>query len=198
MNPHAATGPKSEAGKQIASKNALKDGLTARRFLSEEEAEEFKNTMMDLIEEYKPQTKTEFIQIERIATSTTRLRRIVSIEDAKYQLAKIDRPKFIIPHRALMNGITGLPKEDNDTIAEAATLEIEASMPNHQTLEMIHRMQTSISRQLSREIGELMAMIDRREKRMLSIESNPEQPAKPQEKSKASSAPKRAAEEWSE
>jgi hypothetical protein len=171
MSPHVATGPKSEAGKQIASKNAIKDGLTARRFLSKEEAQEFKETMEDLIEEYQPQTKTEFIQIERIATTTTRLRRIVSIEDAKYKLVKIDRPKFIISQRALMNGITGLPKEDNETIAAAASLEIEASMPPHQTLEMIHRMQISMSRQLSREIGELMAMIDRREKKSMATES---------------------------
>jgi hypothetical protein len=191
MNPHKATGPKSDAGKQIASKNAIKDGLTARRFLSEEEIQEFKDTMVDLIEEHQPQTKTEFIQIERIATTITRLRRIVSIEDAKFQLAKIDRPKFIIPQRALMNGITGLPKEDNETIAAAATLEIEASMPNHQTLEMIHRMQISMSRQLSRELGELIAMIDRREKRMMVIESDHEHPAMNGEKSTASEESKK-------
>ena len=68
--------------------NATKHGLTAKNWLDEKEQELYQSLLHSLTEEYKPQTPTENLLVERLATITTRLNRFQSVEDALFALAR--------------------------------------------------------------------------------------------------------------
>ena len=83
------TGPTSPAGKTKVSRNALKHGLRASKWLSAEEQLDFEALAADLYEEYQPSTATQRILVERIAMCMSKLRRLHSIEDALFHKARI-------------------------------------------------------------------------------------------------------------
>ena len=47
-----STGPRSEAGKKVASMNATKHGLTAKNRLSKQEEDQYQALLAGLVEEY--------------------------------------------------------------------------------------------------------------------------------------------------
>ena len=83
-----STGPRTSPRKKVASMNATKHGLTAKNWLDEKEQELYQSLLHSLTEEYKPQTPTENLLVERLATITTRLNRFQSVEDALFALAR--------------------------------------------------------------------------------------------------------------
>lgn len=83
-----AGGPKTAAGRQAVSKNAVKHGLTAAQPATAAEAALVETLRSDLVAQYQPQNALEKLQIDRIARSAAKLQRLHDIEEAAYQLAQ--------------------------------------------------------------------------------------------------------------
>lgn len=83
-----STGPKTKAGKKVASMNATKHGLTAKNFLNEQEKELYQSLLDSFTGEYKAQTPTEHLLIQRIANTTTKLNRCQTVEDNLFERAR--------------------------------------------------------------------------------------------------------------
>lgn len=81
-------GPKTAEGKLVSSQNSRKHGLTAKKWLNEEEQEIYINLLEGLKNDYKPSGMLEELLIERIAACQTRLERIHRVEDSAYYLIR--------------------------------------------------------------------------------------------------------------
>jgi len=80
-NAKKSTGPRTGRGKALASMNALKHGLTAKKLLIPgESAEEFEALLAELYQEHHPQTASERQLVDFIAALQWRLRRAASFE----------------------------------------------------------------------------------------------------------------------
>ena len=81
-------GPITDKGKLASSKNSLKHGLSAKRWLNQEEQDIYNSILSGLTSDYKPVGTLEKILIERIAACQTRLERIHRVEDAAFHLSR--------------------------------------------------------------------------------------------------------------
>ncbi len=80
-NASKSTGPKTEEGKSISSKNALTHGLRAQQIVIEGESqEEFDDFRELLIDHLSPDGPLEMLLVDRIAASSWRLRRTGHLE----------------------------------------------------------------------------------------------------------------------
>lgn len=139
------TGPRSAAGKAKVAQNAVKHGLRASKWMSPEEQESFSALADDLHAEYQPNTATQRILVERIAMCMSKLRRLHHIEDTLFYKARIDDVRS---------------KLDRYPNATPLTIEqtVSAAMPPFKFIEVLGRYQTTLDRQLSKSIGELMIL----------------------------------------
>ena len=159
------------AGKEISSINAFKHGLSAQKWISPELGKYFEQILKALTHEYLPQTPTEILLVERIATTMTKAKRLNNIEDAQFQLARRivaqDLAEGIAPHRKDMLRLT----RENATInQEIIKLHEDASMPRIEVMNLINRQQNSLSRQLSKELSELIIVVERRKNETVNID----------------------------
>ena len=81
-------GPKTDSGKSIASKNALTHGLTAKRWLNNDEKSLYEQCLAQLTEDFAPQSTIETLLIAKMAECTVRLTRTQNVETALYELAQ--------------------------------------------------------------------------------------------------------------
>ena len=89
-NAQSSTGPKTEAGKAIASRNALKTGLTGRTILlaSEDDAILYEHHVQSLVAELHPVGARETGLTQSIADTQWRVARIPSLEYGLYALGR--------------------------------------------------------------------------------------------------------------
>jgi hypothetical protein len=81
--PNRATGPRTPAGKQRSSQNAITHGLTSRSpVLATENADEYQRHYRQFLDEYKPATPTETQLVKEVADTAWRLNRIPHLEAA--------------------------------------------------------------------------------------------------------------------
>jgi len=82
-NAQQSTGPRTTAGKQRSSQNAISHGLTAQSVVvpAEEEAQ-YQQLCSKFFEEYKPVTATEAALVQQLADASWRLNRVPQLEDA--------------------------------------------------------------------------------------------------------------------
>src|SRR5271156_546688 len=81
INAQKSTGPRTEAGKQRSSLNALRHGLTARTaVLDSENQADYETHCRQFVDEYKPGTPTETQLVHELADTSWRLRRIPLLE----------------------------------------------------------------------------------------------------------------------
>ena len=80
-------GPKTNKGKAISSRNSTTHGLTARRWLNDEEQALFDETVEAFNNDFDPQTSIEKVLIVKMAECTVRLMRIQNTENAMFDLA---------------------------------------------------------------------------------------------------------------
>lgn len=81
-----STGPRTQSGRAIASRNALKHGLTAERVtLFDEQREEFERFYAELIAALKPHGPMEQQLAERITINAWRLRRAYRVESGLFE-----------------------------------------------------------------------------------------------------------------
>ena len=140
-----STGPKTSAGKKTSSQNAVKHGLLAGKWLPPDEKAALEKLLFDLLGEYGPATATRQIMIERIALGMTKLRRLHVMEDAMHASARITN---INRKRA---GEPEFKWVDDDLLEAGALPPIEA-------WGLLARYQTALNRQISKAIGELLAL----------------------------------------
>jgi hypothetical protein len=85
-----STGPRTEAGKQRSSRNALRHGLTARTAL-----EAYQRHIQQFLDEYAPATQTETQLFHEIADTAWRLNRIPFLEAELF--SQTASPQSLIP-----------------------------------------------------------------------------------------------------
>ena len=82
-NSQYSTGPRTEAGKQRSSQNALRHGLTARTaVLASEDPATYEQHCRQFQNEYQPATQTETQLVQELADTSWRLKRIPILEAA--------------------------------------------------------------------------------------------------------------------
>ncbi len=91
-----STGPRTEAGKQRSSLNALRHGLTARTaVLPTEDPEAYQRHIQQFLDEYAPANATETQLVHEIANTAWRLNRIPFLEAEL--LSQNPSPQTLIP-----------------------------------------------------------------------------------------------------
>lgn len=101
--------------------------------------------VQDLDSEYQPDTATQRIMVERIAMAMTKLRRLYELENALHLKAQHEA----IDAAESPRGRFALNKQPPD-LAKAS------AMPSIKQLDLMARYQTSLDRQISKIIGELI------------------------------------------
>jgi len=82
-NSKNSTGPRTDAGKQRSSQNAITHGLFAQSVaLAPEEEAQYQQLCQKFFDEYKPATATEAAMVQQLADTSWRLNRIPQLEDA--------------------------------------------------------------------------------------------------------------------
>jgi len=85
-NSQLSTGPKTEEGKQKSYRNSFRHGLCAEDVCGPgESSEELRGLTHDLIEEYRPATRTESILVERLALAYHHSKRALRMELDTYE-----------------------------------------------------------------------------------------------------------------
>lgn len=93
-NAMLSTGPVTEAGKAVASRNAIRHGLLSTRLLlDDEDPADFETLVSELCRSLGPVGTIELALVERIAVTLWRQRRLVRAETASIALGR--RPRFI-------------------------------------------------------------------------------------------------------
>ncbi len=85
----SASGPTSEEGKAISSRNAVKHNLCSTK-LTGSDLEEFNAIRAKLDEEWEPTTETERILLQQMALSQWRMDRALSLEIAVFDEESLD------------------------------------------------------------------------------------------------------------
>ena len=81
-----SSGPNTDNGKAISSRNSVTHGLTARHWLDTNEQSSFDETVKNLIVDFDPQTSIEKMLITKMAECSVRLMRIQNRENAMFDL----------------------------------------------------------------------------------------------------------------
>ena len=87
-NAKKSTGPKTKAGKSMASSNAIKHGATAKHFIGEAESQAYRSFLAALQKAYPNKNPLVAMQLERIAKIKIQLERIQSTIDATFEMAQ--------------------------------------------------------------------------------------------------------------
>jgi len=90
QNAQKSTGPKSEEGKRISSRNAIKHGLYSRDIIIDspalkEDPEEYQSLLQSLIDEFLPVGEMEECLVTKMANCLWRGRRAIRAETAQIQ-----------------------------------------------------------------------------------------------------------------
>jgi hypothetical protein len=125
LNALKSTGPRTEEGKRISRRNALRHGLTAETVIDGlEDSEDYREFEAAIISDYDAETAVARELVLRLAALLWRLRRIIAIETDLFQIqAEIlrDRRNEVtamhahLPHRApeVLMPIEGNPPSGN-------------------------------------------------------------------------------------
>src|SRR5262245_18822707 len=86
-NTRQTTGPRTEAGKEVSRRNALRHGLTAETVISAmEDAEDYKAFEAAIIADYDAQSAVERELVLRLASLLWRLRRATMTETGLFEI----------------------------------------------------------------------------------------------------------------
>jgi hypothetical protein len=92
-NAQRSTGPKSEAGRITSSRNSLRHGLTADKFLlSDEQAEDFEALRKSLMEDFAPIGEVEIQLAGYMIINLWRLKRVPRFEQTLFEVSEGQKP----------------------------------------------------------------------------------------------------------
>jgi hypothetical protein len=87
LNALKSTGPRTEGGKRISRRNALRHGLTAETVIDRlEDSDDYRGFEVAIIGDYDAETAVERELVLRLASLLWRLRRIIAIETDLFQI----------------------------------------------------------------------------------------------------------------
>ena len=140
---HRGGGAKTEAGKAIASKNALKHGLLSKEVLLDGED----STVLDqlragLMSEYEPKGSLEMFLVERLLADIWRIKRALAVERCTGELARVQ----------VRNEMFAIDRYETEFGHEQA---IKSAPITDENNEKILRYLTSIDRSFYRTLHEL-------------------------------------------
>ena len=140
-NAQLSTGPRSEAGKQIASLNAVKSGLTGRTvLLPTDDAALYEKHVERFVREFKPQGERECELVQSLADTQWRLNRIPGLEMAIFARGRVQFAEKFAEY-------------DNHTAA--ALIDSETLVVYHKELRNLHLQETRLRRQYANDADEL-------------------------------------------
>ncbi|MEE9441499.1 MAG: hypothetical protein V3V99_02380 [candidate division Zixibacteria bacterium] len=154
QNAQKSTGPKSEQGKLLASRNSLKHGLYASDIIVDtpafkENEEEYDLLLASLFDELEPRTAFQQDLVVKIATGLWRSRRAVRAETAEInnQLENIERD---IKQKQRYKNIIGISSTTASQKRDKANLIGKLSLPRNSVSFNILRYEMRLDRQLFR------------------------------------------------
>ena len=116
-NSQHSTGPKTEAGKQRSSLNALRHGLTGQIVvMPTEDLQAYQSHLKSFTDEYHPQGATESNLVQALADTSWRLNRVAALEANLLTLAAAREP----------NPLDEAPGQIQDAMAIVAALESQS------------------------------------------------------------------------
>lgn len=143
--PHHGGGVKTEEGKVISSKNAMKHGLLSREVLLEgEDAKTLQELRQSVISDFDPQGEMEHFLVDSLISDMWRLRRAIAVESACGESARKRS------HNRLFE-LEDSTKEEKEAAAVAATFSDGRS-------EKVLRYLTSIQRSFYRTLHEVQRL----------------------------------------
>lgn len=159
MTPKAKATPDATTAvtKTPASMNALKHGVFSQSWIDPGEQQQFDELFMALQEEYTSQSPTILIQIERIAMTMVKIRRLQKVENALYRRAQLSAAEHLQEKikLGLAQPTDGKGEQDVDLALQVAE---NAALPDLMRLDTLARYQVSLDRQLSKIIGEIQVL----------------------------------------
>src|SRR5271166_2424749 len=97
-NAQKSTGPKTDEGKAASSKNRLSHGfMSAATVIPDEDPEEFRALLIDFALEIKPETVTEQILLEKLATNQWLSLRAFRLQSIDFLNQSLQKDQFGIP-----------------------------------------------------------------------------------------------------
>src|SRR5271165_458848 len=97
-NAQKSTGPRTDEGKAASSKNLLSHGfMSAATVIAGEDPEEFRALLIDFALEFKPETVTEQILIEKMATNQWLSLRAFRLQSIVFLNQSLQKDQFGIP-----------------------------------------------------------------------------------------------------
>jgi hypothetical protein len=167
-NCRLSTGPKTEQGKQNASRNSAKHYLTAKQIVVPgEDPEAYDQLQAELIESWHPANPQEYLLVDQIAQNAWRLLRVRRLEAATfdYMMPSLDQ----IPPAGPGGSVKRPPANHDEAMAQAFHA-------NAKAFENIRRYATSIERAYHNAINELVKFQKERKKSEIgSVSQNPEE-----------------------
>ena len=137
--------------------NSLKHGMYSQAWIDPSEQQQYDELCSELKQEYASYSPTIMVQIERMATTIVKMRRLQKIENALYRKAQATA----ISHaqEKIRLGVDQATDEANKPSPELA-LQIagDAALPDLMRLDTLARYQSSLDRQLSKVIGEIQIL----------------------------------------
>ena len=135
MNGAKSKGPKTERGKAIASRNATKHGLLAKKppLLATEDLSTFEGLMQGLIDHYQPENPVEHFLVQQVAMGMLKQYRLWNVETAianievlkakqkadfpdKVELPEVDVSKIYAEYREIRIPLKTFVQKEKDTL----------------------------------------------------------------------------------
>ena len=164
LNAQHSTGPKTEAGKQRSSLNALRHGLTGQIVvMPTEDLQAYQSHLDSFTGEYDPKGATEANLVQALADTSWRLNRVAALEANLLTLAAAQQ----------LNPLAGAPDQVQDALAMVASLESQAkalsnlsmhsqrlSRQFERTVALLHDLQKTRRAQEQREQDHLLDIME--------------------------------------
>ena len=137
--------------------NALKHGVYSQAWVDPLEQQQYDDLCKALQHEYTSTSPTILIQIERMAMTMVKIRRLQKIENALYQRAQITASNHAKEKARLGLLQPDFAKNDPE-VDRAVKIAQDAALPEIMRLDTLARYQVSLDRQLSKIIGEMQVL----------------------------------------
>jgi len=123
INAQKSTGPRTETGKSIASKNSITHGLcSVQPVIEGEDPAEYNDFRNDMIAQFAPVGPMERLLVDRIVHAAWRLRRIGTIEVEIYDFLR--HPPDDTPNKSAANRSARAPQVERSEIRQRRALRI--------------------------------------------------------------------------
>jgi len=138
-NAQNSTGPRTEAGKQRSSLNALRHGLTAQTVvLPSDDLAAYQRHCQEFLDQYRPTNKLETHLTQTIADLSWRLNRILAIETNMLAANSVDTENDTVPTASAMSKTF---REQSQALANLSMYEHRLSNRLDKALKQLHELQ---------------------------------------------------------